>query len=137
MEKLGSVAGTQNIDRILRLPGTINLPNKKKAGEGRTACPTRLIKFNGATASWRIFPSRRAQGLGQDGTAQGGGHEGAADAAGRYACCRGQGRGREARQYESRSALLFGFLLGCLRANVDADVMYGACLDDKYKGKAI
>ena len=36
MEKLGSVAGTQNIDRILRLPGTINLPNKKKAGEGRT-----------------------------------------------------------------------------------------------------
>jgi hypothetical protein len=36
-----------------------------------------------------------------------------------------------------RSALLFGFLLGCLQANVDADVMYEACLDDKYKGKAI
>ena len=48
-----------------------------------------------------------------------------------------KGAGEKHGKYESRSALLFGFLLGCLRANVDADVMYEACLDDKYKGKAI
>ena len=35
MVRLGAEAGTQNIDRILRLPGTINLPNKAKLKAGR------------------------------------------------------------------------------------------------------
>ncbi len=60
METLGSVAGTQNIDRILRLPGTVNLPNAKKLREGRTACPTKLIKFNGATCRVEDFPPAAA-----------------------------------------------------------------------------
>lgn len=57
MEKLGSVSGTQNIDRILRLPGTVNLPNAKKVKDGRTACPTKLIKFNGAICKLEDFPT--------------------------------------------------------------------------------
>ena len=56
MEKMGSVAGTQNIDRILRLPGTTNLPNKKKREHGRVPCPTSLIRFNGATCAVDDFP---------------------------------------------------------------------------------
>ena len=69
METLGSVAGTQNIDRILRLPGTINLPNAKKLREGRTACPTKLIKFNGATCRLEDFPTATAEPPpGNDGT---------------------------------------------------------------------
>jgi hypothetical protein len=48
MERLGSVTGTQNIDRILRLPGTTNLPNAKKLKAGRVVCPTRLIRVNGS-----------------------------------------------------------------------------------------
>ena len=39
MERLGSVAGTQNIDRILRLPGTTNLPNNKEAQGGPRRVP--------------------------------------------------------------------------------------------------
>ena len=57
MEKLGSVAGTQNIDRILRLPGTINLPNAKKLREGRVPCPARLIEFSGAVCKPEDFPA--------------------------------------------------------------------------------
>ena len=56
MSTLGSDAGTQNIDRILRLPGTTNLPNKKKLKDGRVSCPTKMIRFNGATCTLDAFP---------------------------------------------------------------------------------
>jgi predicted P-loop ATPase len=46
MERLGSVAGTQNIDRILRLPGTINLPTKAKIKKGRRPCQSSLLSYN-------------------------------------------------------------------------------------------
>jgi predicted P-loop ATPase len=57
MESLGSKAGTQNVDRILRLPGTTNLPNKAKVRDGRVPCQTKLIKFNGATCTLDDFPA--------------------------------------------------------------------------------
>jgi hypothetical protein len=46
---------TFNIDRIFRLPGTVNLPNKTKRSEGRVKCPTSLISFNGAAAALDAF----------------------------------------------------------------------------------
>jgi AAA domain len=56
MLRLGAKPGTQNIDRILRLPGTTNLPNAKKRKEGRVACPARLISFNDASYPLAAFP---------------------------------------------------------------------------------
>jgi len=56
MLRLGSEAGTQNIDRVLRLPGTTNLPNKKKREAGRVPCPTKLLDFNGVNYSLDVFP---------------------------------------------------------------------------------
>ena len=34
MERLGAKAGTQNIDRILRLPGTLKFPMRRSASVG-------------------------------------------------------------------------------------------------------
>ena len=65
MKRLGSVAGTQNIDRILRLPGTTNLPNKKKIKAGRVACRARLISFNDLKYSLDAFPAPEPSGKGR------------------------------------------------------------------------
>ena len=39
---LGAI-GTHNIDRLLRLPGTVNFPNQKKRKRGRGTCQARLL----------------------------------------------------------------------------------------------
>jgi predicted P-loop ATPase len=57
MELLNSVAGTQNIDRILRLPGPVNLPNARKLKDGRTTCLTALLQFNGEACKLEDFPT--------------------------------------------------------------------------------
>jgi hypothetical protein len=61
---LGSKAGTQNDDRILRLPGTINIPNAKKRKTGRTECPTKLLGFNDVRYSLDAFPQPEPKGAG-------------------------------------------------------------------------
>lgn len=55
MLRLGAKPGTQNIDRILRLPGTINLPNAVKLKKGRKPCPTKLLEFNGESYPLELF----------------------------------------------------------------------------------
>ena len=46
MLQLGAKAGTQNIDRVLRLPGTVNYPNKVKCKAGRVPCLSKLLRFD-------------------------------------------------------------------------------------------
>ena len=62
MRRLGSKAGTQNIDRILRLPGTTNLPNAKKRKEGRVACQTKLLWFDDVSYPLDAFPKEGGAG---------------------------------------------------------------------------
>jgi P4 family phage/plasmid primase-like protien len=56
MLKLGTKAGTQNIDRILRVPGTTNFPNAKKLNEGRVKCRATLIESNDSVHALESFP---------------------------------------------------------------------------------
>src|SRR5262249_1463248 len=55
--RLGGDRGTQNIDRILRLPDTINLPNAKKRKAGRTECQAKLLWFDDVSYPLDAFPS--------------------------------------------------------------------------------
>ena len=57
MAQLDAKAGTQNIDRILRLPGTSNLPNAKKKREGRVPCAAKLLKFEDVSYRLDAFPT--------------------------------------------------------------------------------
>lgn len=43
LERFDGDARTFNVDRLLRLPGTINVPDEKKRGKGRTPAPARII----------------------------------------------------------------------------------------------
>jgi hypothetical protein len=49
---LGGPENTSNIDRVLRVPGTINLPNARKRGLGRVAVPTGIVFETGHRYSW-------------------------------------------------------------------------------------
>jgi len=48
--------GTHNIDRILRIPGSINLPNKKKRDCGRVRRDTSIIELNDLAYPLEAFP---------------------------------------------------------------------------------
>jgi hypothetical protein len=56
MVRLGAKPGTQNIDRILRLPGTTNLPNEAKRKLGRIPCETKLLWFQDGACPLDAFP---------------------------------------------------------------------------------
>src|SRR5579872_5062588 len=56
MEALGSIAGTQNIDRILRLPWTINIPTRTKRAKGRMISHACLLGFDDVVCSLKDFP---------------------------------------------------------------------------------
>lgn len=51
----GAPPGTHNVDRLLRLPGTINHPNKKKITEGRTVCQAHIVSLTDARYPLGLF----------------------------------------------------------------------------------
>ena len=65
LEKVFQADHCHNVDRIMRLPGTINVPTAKKAKKGRKPALTRLIEYNGNTYGIEEFtPAVRVQTVG-------------------------------------------------------------------------
>src|SRR5262249_13395804 len=132
--RLGGTAGTQNVDRILRLPGTINLPNAKKRNAGRVECPARLIEFNGASHPLDAFPrepentKRKAEGK-----RTGGGERRLP----RDLINMLHLSGDNPADYQSRSELFYAFLCEALRRGVDENEIIAACVDPALAGHSI
>ena len=53
--RLGTAPGTHNVDRLLRLPGTINHPNKAKRKKGRVDCMASIMRITDARYALASF----------------------------------------------------------------------------------
>lgn len=62
LEQLFSSDAVHNCDRVLRLPGTINVPNKKKAAKGRMPTLARLIEWSGIAYPLEAFKPAASTG---------------------------------------------------------------------------
>jgi AAA domain len=106
----GAARGTQNVDRLLRLPGTRNYPNNKKRSLGRQPCEARLIKVNDTPCyDPKIFARFREHA--------------AIPASTTKLLCE--------HNAPDRSALLFRFINECLRAGIADDVIVEAALNSR------
>src|SRR5699024_151789 len=63
LEKIYGGDHCHNIDRIMRLPGTVNLPTKKKAKKGRKPVEAELVRWRGEAVYEidRFTPAVRVQ----------------------------------------------------------------------------
>jgi putative DNA primase/helicase len=132
MERLGSAAGTQNIDRILRLPATVNLPTKAKRAAGRVPCETALLWFNGATCTLDDFPLKEPP----QGDRKGGNAKLPTELL-TMLYLPNNGAGNPVGHWPTRSHLFFAFINAALRKGVDENTIVEAALDPAYAGNAI
>ena len=123
---------TRNIDRLFRLPGTTNFPNRSKRGLGRMECKAKLLKHNEAAYTLSEFPPYRRPATATT-TSQAGTVTTTELPAQLLTLLLAEGSGG----YPSRSELLFAFLTGAIRAGLSDNVITAACLDDSYRGKGI
>jgi hypothetical protein len=131
IKRLGGSAGTQNIDRILRLPGTTNLPNAKKRKAGRVECQTSLIQFNGVTCKLEDFPPPTASSEKPNNKK---GKNGIIDALPIPPRFKNLIRGIQDPEhlYDSRSEQVFAVLVAMARAGIDDEQIEAIFLDPSY-----
>jgi Protein of unknown function (DUF3987) len=121
---------TRNIDRLFRLAGTINFPNRKKRKLGRTRCRATLLEYNNIAYALSDFPPYRAPTTSKTKQTQIGTTTVPAKL---RTLLLTEGSGG----YPTRSELVFAFLTGAIRADLPDSVIIEACLDESYRGKGV
>jgi hypothetical protein len=104
-------ADTFNIDRILRLPGTTNLPNKSKRKKGRVKCESKLLSFNGVAYALDDFPAPEPEPAS---SSDDGGSADFPPMLRSLLYIADPGAGNAAGGYLSRNHLMFAFIIGAL-----------------------
>lgn len=132
---------TFNIDRILRLPGTINLPTAKKKKKGYVECNSELIGFNGVAYALDDFP---ASPVDDEKKQRGPGRPKGSTNKNKLPPhlmtmlhVQDNGAGRPCGEYSSRNSLLFAFLKLTLPKGYSADTLVEVGLDPRFKGCGI
>lgn len=136
-----------NIDRIMRLPGTINVPDEKKLKKGRVPALAVLVEFNDRSYPLKRFtPAVRVQGKGL--SIGGGGTKikvsgnvqrlGTVDDLGEEVPQRVKmlivqgGDPDDPTKYQSRSELLFYICCELVRHNIDDDTIFSVITDPDF-----
>jgi hypothetical protein len=142
IETFGGDTSAWNIDRILRLPSTINIPTKTKRKAGKVRCGTHLIEANAGAFGIDTFPmAGTTQSPTQKANGSGGAHP---DVSALLAWLpptaslpplveellgvEDLGAGKRHGDYATRSELLFAALTTGLRAGCPDDMIVSACL---------
>lgn len=136
--EFGCDPSTRNVDRILRLPGTINYPNAKKRKAARTECRASLIDGIFTDTIYRLadFPpyeADKAESLKKDKEQ----NDSAIPRSLKVLLALRADPDGSIAGYPSRSELCFAFLTGALRKNISEKLIEDACLDATYRGCAI
>ena len=128
---LGTQSGTHNVDRLLRLPGTINWPNKVKRAKGRVPCQSGIVRMIDALYALQQFakaPRQEKSGPSSTDTKY---EDIAPDdprlgkLAKKWIVLAYNGAGIE--KYPTRSEAVFAFACACIRAKIIDSVIAG-CL---------
>jgi putative DNA primase/helicase len=130
--RLGADPETRNIDRLLRVPGTINYPGKAKLAKGWGPCRSYYDDFNSTKYELGDFPRHVEPAKPQTKVSSGTGTE-----LPRRLTTLLHIPNPDHADYPSRSEMLMSFLTGAHKAGFADDVIIDACIDSKYADSSI